>query len=111
MFSHFYSNFLHTHCSPSPFGEPNSLSLQITERSILHTKESSLVHMPSNRLEVTVHRAFHGEYPHPMSQTNHYGSYLSSDAQLTDKPHELGLGDNVEARDEKKKKLGLRIQC
>ena len=38
-----------------------------------------------------------------MSKTNQYGSCLSSDAQLTDKPHELGLGDNVEVCDEKEK--------
>jgi hypothetical protein len=47
-----------------------------------------------------VHRAYREE--HPMSQTNHYGSYPSSDAQSTDKPHELGSDDNVEGRDEKK---------
>jgi len=81
-------------------GEPSSPSLQKTERLVSHTKDSSVVHIPSNQLEVTVHRAYHGEYP--MSQTNHYSSYVSSDAQLTDKPHELGLGDNVESCDEKK---------
>jgi hypothetical protein len=49
-----------------------------------------------------VHRSYHEEYP--MSQTNHYGSYPNrdSDAQSTDKPHELGSGDKVEGRDEKK---------
>jgi hypothetical protein len=47
-----------------------------------------------------VHKACHEEYP--MSQTNHYGPYVSSDAQLTDKPHEVGSDDNVEGRDEKK---------
>jgi hypothetical protein len=46
-----------------------------------------------------VHRAYHEEYP--MSQTNHYGSYPNSDAQPTDKPHELGSDDDVEGRDEK----------
>jgi hypothetical protein len=47
-----------------------------------------------------VHKAYHKEYP--MSQSNHNGSCASSDAQLTDKPHELGLDDNVEAGDEKR---------
>ncbi len=37
-----------------------------------------------------------------MSQTDHYGSYPSSDAQLADRPHEIDLGDNVEGHDEKK---------
>jgi hypothetical protein len=45
----------------------------------------------------------HTTYPeeHPMSQTNNYDSYHSSDAQLTDKPHELGSDDDVEGLDEK----------
>jgi hypothetical protein len=46
-----------------------------------------------------VHRAYHEEYP--VSQTNDYGSHASSDAQLTDKPDELGSDDNIEGRDEK----------
>jgi hypothetical protein len=42
----------------------------------------------------------HGAYP--MSQTDHYGSYLNS-AQSTDKPHELAPdGDVLEGRDENK---------
>ena len=56
--------------------------------------------MPSNRLEVTVHEVYHGEYP--MSQTNHFGSYPCSGAQLTDKQHALDSDDHVENRDEKK---------
>jgi hypothetical protein len=48
-------------------------------------------------LEVLVHKAYEG---YPMSQMNRYSS---SDAQLSDKPpHEHGLDDNVEGRDEKK---------
>jgi hypothetical protein len=66
---------------------------------VSHTKDSSVVHMPSNRLEVRAHRAYHGEYP--MSQTNHYGSYPGPDAQETDNSHELGSDGNVEGRDEK----------
>jgi hypothetical protein len=47
-----------------------------------------------------VHKTCHEEYP--MSQTKEYGSYVSSDAQLTDKPHEVGSDDNVEGRDKNK---------
>ena len=54
----------------------------MTQRLVSRTKDSSVVHIPSNRLEVTVHRVHHEDYP--MSQTNH----RSSD-------------DNVESRDEK----------
>lgn len=67
------------------------------------SQDSSVVHIPSNRLEVTVHRANHGE--HPMSQTNHYYSYPRSDVQPTDKPHESGLDENVEGRDKKNVRL------
>jgi len=84
----------------SHFGEPDSLNLQNTNRLVLHTKNSSVVHIPSNRLEVTVQKAYHEEYP--MSQTNHYGAYYpSSDAQSNDKPHELGSDGNVEGHDAK----------
>ena len=62
----------HTHCSPSHFIEPDSPNLQKTKRLVSHSKVSSVVHIPSNRLEVTVHRAYHEEYS--MSQTNHNGS-------------------------------------
>jgi hypothetical protein len=57
------------------------------------TKNSS-IHIPSNRVEVTVHKAYE-EYS--MSQMNRSVSYPSSDAQLADKPPhaELGLDDNV----------------
>jgi len=68
---------------------------------VSNTKNSSIVHttIPSNRLEVTAHKAYE-EYP--MSQMNRCGSDPSSDAQLTDKPtHELDLGDNVEGRNER----------
>ena len=44
-----------------------------------------------------VDRAFHVEYP--ISQTNHYESYPSSNEQLTDQPQELSVDDNVEGRD------------
>lgn len=65
------------------------------------TNESSIVHIPSNRLEVTVHKAYE-EYP--MSDINRYGSHTSSDAQLANKPPRAGLGvdDNVYCHEEKK---------
>ncbi|KAF8497395.1 hypothetical protein F5888DRAFT_279971 [Russula emetica] len=95
-----YRSLIH---SASPLdihlGGPDAPNLQKTKGLVSHTKDSLVVHIPSNQLEVAVHRAYHEEYP--MSQTNHYGSYLSSDAQLTDKPHELGSDDNVEGRDNK----------
>ena len=56
------------------------------------TTKDSIVHIPisSNRMEVTVHKAYE-EYP--MSKMS---SHPSSDAQLADKPpHGLGSDDNV----------------
>jgi hypothetical protein len=88
-----------THCSLSHFAEPDSPNLQKTKRLVSHTKDFFVVRIPSNRLEVMAYRAYHGEYP--MSQTNHYDSYPSPDAQLTDSSRELGSDDNVEGRDEK----------
>ena len=59
-------------------------------------KNSCIVQIPSNRLEVpvTVHES-HEDYQ--MSQMNRCGSHPSSDdGQLADKPrHELGSDDNV----------------
>jgi hypothetical protein len=99
MFLHSQSNVLHTHCSLSHLGEPDSSNLQNTKHLVSHTKKPSVAHIPSKRLEVTVHRAYHEEYP--MSQMNHYGAYLSSDAKLTNTSHDLGSDDNVEGHDEK----------
>ena len=79
--------------------EPDSPNLLRTKRLVSHNKDSSVVNMSSNRLEVTVHKVYREEYP--MSQTNHNGSYPSPDAQSTDKPHELGLDENVEGGDER----------
>ena len=60
---------------------------------VSNIKDPSIVHIPSNRLEVSVHKAYE-EYP--MSAVNLSDSYPSSDAQLADKPrHELGLSDDV----------------
>jgi len=73
---------------------PNSSNRPKSNRivSSTGTKKPSVVHIPSNRLEVTVHRAYE-EYS--MSQMNGCDSYPSSDAQLADKsPHELD--DNID---------------
>ncbi|KAN0109067.1 hypothetical protein V8E52_009701 [Russula decolorans] len=82
-------------------GEPDSPNFQTTKRLVSHnTKDSSVAHIPSNRLEVTVHKDYQEEYP--MSQMKHYGSYPSLDAQLTEKPRELGSDENVKGHDEKR---------
>jgi hypothetical protein len=75
-----------------------SENLRRSSQLLSNTKHSSVVHMPSDQSEVTVHTA-HEEYL--MSQTNHCASYPSSDAQPTDKPYELVIGDNVEGREGK----------
>jgi hypothetical protein len=93
------SQISHAHCSLSQLDEPDSPDLQKAKRLVSHTKDSSVTHIPSNRLEVTVHTTYPEEYS--MSQTNNYGSYPSSDAQFSDKPHELGSDDDVEGDDEK----------
>lgn len=78
---------------------PNSSTLPTSNRFASSTKNSTIVHIPSNRLEVTVHSAYE-EYS--MSQMNGCDSYPSPDAQLADKsPHEFSLDDNIEDRDEK----------
>ncbi len=75
---------------------PDSSGQQRSNRFPSNNKDTSIVHIPSNRLEVTVHKAY-DEYP--MSQANHYGSYRSSDTQLPDNSHELGSDENVEGRE------------
>jgi hypothetical protein len=87
---------LFAHCSLSYSSGPDSSNLPKSNRFASGAKNSAIVHIPTNRLEVTVHKDYE-EYS--MSQMNRYPS---SDAQLFDKtPHELGLDDNVEGRDEK----------
>ncbi len=56
------------------------------------SKHSPVVHVPSSRLEVTVHSAYE---EHAMK---HFGTqYTSSDGQLHDnKPHEISFDDNVD---------------
>lgn len=90
-----YSSILHALCFLSHPSGPYSSSNPPRNNHIVSStaKNSSIVHIPSNRLEVTVHKAYE-EYP--MSPMN---SYPSSDARLADKPaRELGSDDNVEGR-------------
>lgn len=99
-----YSSILHARCylshSSGQSSGPNSSALPTSNRFVSNNKMPSIVHIPSNRVEVTVHRAFE-EYP--MSPMNGSDSYPSSNAQLADKlPHDLDLEDNIEDRDEKK---------
>ena len=58
-------------------------------RSITNNKTFSKV--PSNRLEVTVHKAYE---EHPRLQTDDYVSYPSSNVHMADKPHEIHFDDN-----------------
>jgi hypothetical protein len=71
------------HCSAQDWECPRS------GRSISNNKPLSNV--PSNRLEVTVHKAYE---EHPTSEANHYVSYPSSDVPIADKPHEIHFDDN-----------------
>ena len=86
---------LHAHCSPCHCSIQDSENAQRSTCLVLtaDTSHSSIVHIPSNWLEVIIHTAYE-EYP--MSQPNHFASCLGSDTQLTDKPHELCFNDNVE---------------
>jgi hypothetical protein len=97
-----YSFILHARCSLSHPSGPESSNPAKGNRVASSTTKNSPVHIPSNRLEVKVHRAYE-EYP--MAQMNRCGSYPSSDTQLADKPlQELVLEDNVtvDIHDEKK---------
>jgi len=69
-----------------------------SSRSISNSRHTPFGQISSNRLEVTVHKAYE---EHSMSQTNHYASYPSSDVQLPDKPLEISFDDNTEDRPEK----------
>ena len=52
------------------------------------TKDHPIIHIPSNRLEVTVHTdTAYEEYP--ISQTNHCGTYPNE-------PHKVGIDEDVD---------------
>ncbi|KAI0278571.1 hypothetical protein BGY98DRAFT_973449 [Russula aff. rugulosa BPL654] len=65
-----YRSLIHSTSPPNThLSEPDSSDLQKTKRLVPNTKDSSVLEIPSNRLEVTVHTTYPEEYP--MSQTNH----------------------------------------
>jgi hypothetical protein len=69
-------------------------------RSITNSRNAPFVHVSSNRMAVTVHRAYE---EHPMSHTSHYSSNPRSDVQLqdSDKRHEITFDDSMDDRAEK----------
>ena len=72
------------HRSANDF-ESGNPSWQRSSRLVSTNKDTAVVHIPSDRLEVSMHTT-HEE--HPMSH-------------LADKPHELGFGDDVEDQEGK----------
>jgi hypothetical protein len=54
--------------------------------------------IPLSRMGVAVHTT---SEQYPTSQASHYGSYLGTDGQLSDKPRGLGIDDDVESSREK----------
>jgi hypothetical protein len=97
---------LHVHCSltvhspslPSGPSGSKSSSLAKTNRLVSsNTKNAAaVINIPSNQLEVTVHKAYE-EYP--MSHINSYPS--SAEVQLAEKPrHDFVVDVHVERRDE-----------
>ena len=78
----FYSNCLNAHCGlchrSANDSETGNASRQRSSRLASTNKDTPVVHITSDRLEVSVHTSYE---EHPMSQ-------------LADKPHELGSEDN-----------------
>ena len=80
----FQSILLHAHCCLCHPSEPNSSDERTrNSRLVSKTKNPSVVRIPSDRLEVAVHKAYE-EYP--MSQMNRNDSY-------PDKTRELDIDD------------------
>ena len=78
------------HCRTQP---EDSAGLRAA-RSANTSKQSPFVHVPSGRLEVTVHKAYE---EHAMSHADHFStSYPSSNGQLHDKPHDISFDDNMD---------------
>jgi hypothetical protein len=64
--------------------------------SFTNSKQAPFVHVSSNRLEVTVHRAYE---EHPMSHTSRYSSHPSEvQLQDLDKRHEITFDDSMDDR-------------
>jgi hypothetical protein len=93
---------LHVHCSltvpsgPSGPSGSNSSTLGKSNRLVSsNTSKNAVINIPSNQLEVTVHKTYE-EY-----SMSHISSYPSSDVQLSDKPpHDFVLDVKVEGRGE-----------
>ncbi|KAF8499722.1 hypothetical protein F5888DRAFT_105780 [Russula emetica] len=66
-----------------------SESRQRSSRFVSTNKDTAVVHIPSDRLEVSVHTAYE---EHPISK-------------LADKPHELGFEDNTDTEDREGEKM------
>lgn len=74
-------------------------SNRLVSSSTKNSAAAAVVNIPSNRLEVTVHKAYE-EYP-----MAHISRYPSSDAQLADKPpHDFVLEVNAECGDDSEEK-------
>jgi hypothetical protein len=87
------SVILRAHCCLSHVPDPDDLQNTRSSRLVSKTRDPSVIHIPSNRLEVTVHtETAYEEYP--MSQMKHYGSYH-------DKPRNISIDDNVKGREGK----------
>ena len=82
----------HAHCCLCHLSAPDSHDEKTrNSRFASRTKNPSVVRIPSNRLEVSVHTAYE-EYP--MSSMKHCGP-------TPDKPRELDIDDKVEGCEEK----------
>lgn len=93
-------HLIHFSCSPrrlchcSSQAEDSTGHLRAARSVPNASKHSPFVHVPSGRLEVTVHKAYE---EHAMSRADHFStSYPSSDGPLHDKPHEISFDDNMD---------------
>lgn len=91
------------HCSVEDSENP-----QRSSRLVSSASHPSVVQLPSNRLDITVHTACE-EYP--MSQMDRRASHISSDAQLAGKPHKINFGDNVEDHDSEEEKTSASVEA
>ena len=91
----FHLTLLHAHRFPCHCSVQDSDGLIRSARSTSNCRHAPR-HLSTNRLEVTVHKAYE-------EHTNHYASFSSPDVQLPDnlKPNEIKLDKNMEDREEK----------
>ena len=91
MYDILQSILLHAHCSLCHLSAPGSHDEKTrNSRFASRTKNPSVVRIPSNRLEVSVHTTYEG---YPMSPMNHCGP-------IPDKPRELDIDDKVKGCDD-----------